>query len=434
MNKTFMICAAAGLALWLSPLRAQRNMTVRELFEQVDKGSVALRERQASVDVASRGVEVAKSRRLPDVDASLSLSYNGNVVMTDRDFGNPHGFSSPHFGNSFALQAQQLVYSGGALSAGIRMAELGKEQAENGVEITRDGQRMLALGLYLDLYKKSNSVRVYEQNIALTERLVEDIEAKQREGMALKNDVTRYGLQLEQLRLGLRRMQDARAVACHQLCNALGIPSTDIQPDTTLASAVYDRKGESYWQQRASSGSPLMRQSDLNIQMAEQDVRLSKADLMPKVAVVAAENFAGPFNYDIPPIDKNFNIWYVGVGVKYSLSSLFKNNKSVRRARAALEQTRENRRLTAQNIDNSMQEAYTLYEQGYANLHTQQKSTELAKQNYDVVRNRYLNQLALVTDMVDASNVLLNAELQEVDARISIVYAYYRLKYIAGEI
>ena len=34
--------------------------------------------------------------------------------------------------------------------------------------------------------------------------------------------------------------------------------------------------------------------------------------------------------------------------------------------------------------------------------------------------------------MVDASNLRLNAELLEADARIGIVYAYYRVKYAAG--
>ena len=67
-------------------------------------------------------------------------------------------------------------------------------------------------------------------------------------------------------------------------------------------------------------------------------------------------------------------------------------------------------------------------------LETQQKSVELARQNYEVVNSRYLNQMALVTDMVDASNLRLNAELKEVDARINIVYAYYRMKYVAGDI
>ena len=55
--------------------------------------------------------------------------------------------------------------------------------------------------------------------------------------------------------------------------------------------------------------------------------------MRPKVALVAADNFNGPFTYDIPPIDKNFNFWYVGVGVKYPISSLFKQTKKVQQAR-----------------------------------------------------------------------------------------------------
>jgi outer membrane protein len=81
-----------------------------------------------------------------------------------------------------------------------------------------------------------------------------------------------------------------------------------------------------------------------------------------------------------------------------------------------------------------VQQSYVQYLQTYTELETQQKSVELARQNYEVMNARYLSQLALVTDMVDASNLRLNAELQEVDARINVVYAYYRMKYVAGEI
>ena len=75
-----------------------------------------------------------------------------------------------------------------------------------------------------------------------------------------------------------------------------------------------------------------------------------------------------------------------------------------------------------------------LYLQSYTELETQQKSVELARQNYQVVNNRYLNQLALITDMIDATNMKLDAELGEVDARINIAYAYYKMKYIAGQL
>ena len=428
------------------PVRAQetRAMTVKELFELVETGSKTLQESKTSVDFAQKGVEAARAQRLPDVNASLSASYNGNVVVMDRDFTNAQGFSSPHFGNSFALEAQQVVYAGGAVNAGIRVAELQRDIAVSGQRATLNAQRFMALGQYLDLFKIQNRMQVYEQNIALTRRLIDDIHAKQEQGMALKNDVTRYELQMATLLLGLRRLQDQQAILNHQLCNTLGINEVSIVPDSTIVIHASANDGErlrvgasagmQYWQQVALTSSPQMEQSELSTKMAEQQLKLAKSELLPKVAVVAADNFSGPFTYDIPPIDKNINYWYVGVGVRYNLSSLFKQNKKVRQAKKGVQRSQQQQKVAAESLDNQVQQAWTLWQQTYADLDTQKKSVQLARQNYEVVNERYLNQLALITDMLDASNIRLNAELQEVDARINIVYAYCKMKFIAGNL
>ena len=436
--------------------QSERRMTVDELFQLVESNSKTLQEQKISVEFAQKGIEAARAQRLPDVNVSLSASYNGNVVVMDRDFTDAQGFSSPHFGNSFALKAQQVVYAGGAIDAGIRMAELQRDMAAVTQRSTLNTQQFLALGQYLDLFKIQNRMLVYEQNIALTSRLIDDIRAKQEQGMALRNDVTRYELQMETLRLGLRRLQDQQTILNHQLCNTLGleqdvviVPNEElIMKSEEFATATGDsafgaaanssfftpHSSLSEWQQMALTSSPQIEQSQLSTQMAEQQLRLAKSELLPKLAVVAADNLSGPFTYDIPPIDKNINYWYVGVGVRYSLSSLFKQNKKVRQAETGIRRSQEQQRVVAENLDNQVQQAWTLYQQTYADLDTQRKSVQLARQNYQVVSDRYLNQLALITDMLDASNIRLNAELQEVDARINIVYAYYKMKYIAGTI
>lgn len=434
MKKLTLGCLVAATLLSASPLAAQRTMTVSELFSLVESGSATLRTGKTGVAVAERAIEEAKSQRLPDVNASLSVAYNGNVLMTDRDFSNAKGFSQPHFGNSFALEAQQVVYAGGAINAGIRMAELQKEQSENNVSQMRNGQRMLALGQYLDLFKIENNIKVYDNNITLTEKLIADINSKHQQGMALRNDVTRYELQMEQLRLAKRKLEDQRSILSHQLCHTLGISEQLITASINLDDYMQRNLSEANLQQRAAASSPEMRRSALNMQMADEQLRLAKSELMPKVAVFAADNFSGPFQYDIPPIDNNFNIWYVGVGVKYSLSSLFKSNKSVRKAREQIRQSRDAHLVAGQSVDNNMQQAYTLHNQAFAELDTRRKSTELANQNYRVVNDRYLNQLALITDMIDASNIKLDAELQEVNARINIAYTYYNIMFVAGEI
>ena len=412
--------------------QSERRMTVDDLFQLVESNSKTLQEAKISVEFARKGIEAARSQRLPDVNATLSASYNGNVVVMNRDFTNANGYSSPHFGNSFALEAQQVVYAGGAIDAGIRMAELQRDMAQTGHRLTSEAQRFMALGQYLDLYKIQNRMQVMEQNISLTQRLISDIRSKQEQGMALKNDVTRYELQMETLRLGLRRLQDQRAVLNHQLCNTVGLQDVLIVPDTTMMASALSHEGMNHWNQTALSSSPRMKQSQLSTQMAEQQLRLAKSELLPKVALVVADNFSGPFIYDIPPLDKNINYWYVGVGVKYPISSLFKKNKKVAQAQIGIRQSREQQRVVAESLDNQVHEAWTLYRQSFADLDTQRKSVQLARQNYEVVNERYLNQMALITDMLDASNIRLNAELQEVDARINIIYAYYKMKYIAG--
>lgn len=410
-------------------------MTLEQLFERVEQGSCTLAAAKTNVDAAQHGIDAALSQRLPDLSANLSVSYIGNALLTDRDFSNAHGLHSPHLGNSFAIEAQEAIYTGGALSAGIKLAELGKKQAETGVVLTRQQARFLALGQYLDLYKVDNRMRVYRENMSLTRQLIADIKQRQQQGMALKNDITRYELQMEQLSLGLEQLQNTRKILNHQLCNTLALPQqTNVQPDTTLVSTSLPRDPEAAWQNRSTTTSPLLEQSLLNIGIAQQKERIAKSELLPKVAIVAANNFDGPITFELPPIDKNLNIWYVGVGVKYNIGALYKKNKQVRQAAAQTQIAQQQYNVQREAIDNRTNAADIKYMQTYTELDTQRKSVELARQNYNVVNARYLGQLALITDMVDASNIRLNAELQEVDARINILYAYYQLKYAAGEI
>ena len=414
---------------------AQQPMTIAQLFDRIEAYSKVLRASRSGVEAAELGIASAKSQRLPDVEASLSLSYIGNALLTDRDFSNGHWLSSPHFGNNFALEAQQVVYAGGAIDAGIKLAELGKRQAEAGMALTRQQARFVALGQFLDLFKIDNRIQVYEKNIELTRRLIAQINEKEAQGMALKNDITRYELQLESLKLGLTALHNNRSILNHQLCNTLGMsPETLIVPDATPADTAYGHDGEAHWQQASTLSSPLLEQSGTAIRIAEQKERIAKSDRLPKVALVAANTFDGPILFELPPVDKNLNVWYVGVGVKYSLSALFKSNKRIRQAAVETRQAHEAHAVQEEQLNNQVQAAYVQYEQTYVELETQRKSVELARQNYEVMNDRYLNQLALVTDMVDASNLKLNAELSEVDARINIAYAYYRMKFIAGEI
>ncbi len=435
VKRLFLAVACATAFCAVSYSQNVRKMDISELFDLLERNDKTLSVRKIGVDAAREGVRSARNQRLPDINASVSASYIGNALLMERDFTQVQNLTSPHFGNSFTLDAQQVVYAGGAVSAGVRIAEIAAEQAAVSTELSRQSQRFMALGEYLDLQKLAHREKVLRSNIELTRQLIENIKEKHSQGVALKNDVTRYELQLLTLELSLTQLENSRGILNHQLCNTLGIPVSDrIEPTEDTVGKVFGKEGEDWWQGEAIAGSPQIRMARLNERMSVQQEKMARSEMLPKVAVVASNTFNGPITFELPPIDKNLNIWYVGVGVKYSLSSLFKSNRKLSQSRLATAQARMSTALAEEQLDNNVQSAYTDYLQSYVELETQRKNVELANGNYDVVNNRYLNQLALITDMVDAANIKLDAELKEADARINIAYQYYKVLFVAGKL
>ena len=337
----------------------------------------------------------------------------------------------PHFGNNFALEAQQVIYAGGAISSGIKQAEIGKALAELDLQKNVQEIRFLLVAHYLNVYKLDNQIRVLQKNMELTEEVIANMKARREQGTVLKNDITRYELQKEQLNLQLSRVKDARKIANHQLVTALHLPEdTEIAPDTSLLEQQILTLTEDEWQDMAGTNNILLKQTQADIQMNEQKVKQERSERLPHISIVAADHLDGPITIEVPVLDNNFNYWYIGIGVKYNLSSLFKNNKKLKQARLNVRQAQERHQLAQEQVENAMQEGYVNFLTAFTDLRTQENSVKLADENYNVTENRYKNEMALLTDMLDASNMKLTADLGLANARINILYNYYKMKYI----
>ncbi len=408
-----------------------RQMGIEELFRLADEQSKSIQTYRTGTEAAGEALKAAKAQRLPDVSVSLSASYWGNGKLWDRDFGNAITVDMPHFGNNFALEAQQVIYAGGAISSGIRQAELGKLLAELDLQKNVQEIRFLLAGHYLNLYKLDNQIRVLQKNMELTKEVIANMKARREQGTVLKSDITRYELQKEQLNLQLSRVKDARQIANHQLVTTLHLPeNTEIAPDTSLLERQILTLTEEDWQNMAAGNNILLKQSQADIQMNEQKVKQERSERLPHISLVAADHLDGPITIEVPVLDNNFNYWYIGIGVKYNLSSLFKNNRKLKQARLNVRRAQERHQLVQEQVGNAVQEGYVNFLTAFTDLRTQENSVKLADENYSVTDNRYKNEMALLTDMLDASNMKLSADLGLVNARINILYNYYKMKYI----
>ena len=430
-----LLCATLSAYCVSASNRIERVLTLEEIYALADEHSKSVKSSKLALAEADIAVKEAKSKHLPNIDLSVMASYLGNGLLTDRDFSNSMKVDMPHFGNNFAVEASQLIYGGGAVSSGVAMAKLQQDMANVDLADSRTRVRFMLTAFYLDLYKLHNLLRVYDKNIELAEALIETTRAREKEGLALANDITRYELRLQNIKLARRKIQNGIEILNANMVEMLSLdPLTYILPDERLVKFSAAPQNEEYWQSEATRYSHDLQRSSLGVKLSEQGIRLARANMLPSVALVATNHFDGPITIEVPVINKNFNYWFVGLRVSWSLSSLYKANNGLKRAKYAslLAQSRYDE--AKEGVKLAVKSDYIKYLEAFDELESYRKSLQLAEENYSVVETRYKNDMAIATDMVDAANELLNAELQLANSQIGTIFQYYKLKSTTGNL
>lgn len=407
-------------------------MTLDEMFATAEQNNPTLVVSANAIAEARAGVDVAKAAMTPDIDVNVSLSVLGNAWISDRDFSDGMNVETPHFGNTYSVAITQMLYAGGAIKRGVEMARLNRDMAELSHCATRQSIRLMIAGYYLDLCKLLNQKTILLKNIDQTQKLVEEIEANYAAGTALKSDITRYELQLQSLDLSYDKVVNALNVTTRYLNTALGLPAdAATMPDTTVSSQGWQTIDEGGWLSLVET-SPQVQMAGKGVEIAQCANEVSRAGMRPSVALRVEDKLEGPITYEVPTLDKNVNFWYAGVSVSYNLGSLYKQRRKVAASRVATvtAQARLDERRSRSRAD--VHAAYVSFLEAQTDLRTHQKSVQLAHENYDVIHYRYLNGMALLTDMLDASNQQLNSELLLVNSDINVVYRQLALKAATG--
>lgn len=400
------------------------------LLRRADEQSVQIRVSRSAVEAAEEGVKHARNQAMPDLHMEANVGYLGNGQLWDRDFTHYTPVENPHLTNNFAFRAQQVIYSGGALTAAYRIAQVGREIATLTMEQNRQEVRFVITGHYLDLCRLNNQATVLQDNICLTDTLIENVRIRVQTGTALETDLTRYELQLANLQLRLVQTLNNRDVLSYRLATTLHLDSlVEVQPIAADALLL----SHSDWQAMAAN-SLSNRQAEAQVRVQQQQVCLSRAAMLPQIAVVAEDHLDGPITIEVPVLDKNFNYWFMGIGIQYDLSSIYKGRRAVRQSRFQLRQAQEQQALAAEQVEQAVQAAYSDWLTALAEVETQGKAVQLARENYTVTRYRYENGLCLLTDMLDAGSAKLSAELGLVNAQINVQYNQSQLLYIVSSL
>lgn len=414
---------------------AKPMISLEEIFEIAESNSAQLRPSVTAEEEAARDVSVARASRLPDINAALSVSYIGDGFTTKRNFTDYQRAPIPHLGTGLSVNISQPLYSGGAISNSIELAELKLTASRFATELERNNLRFALTGFYLDIYKYSNLRTVVKGNIAAADKVLADMRARHEQGTVLQNDITRYELLVANLNLQLTRIDNTLDILNNNLVTMAGMPEgTVILPDSTILARSLPQRAEADWLSEAETLAPALKLARSGVDISRKAESLVKSERRPKIGLQAGWNIDGPILVEVPPINRNLSYWYVGLGVSYNIGSLYKTNKSLAKSKVAVRHSMESLEATRENVSMAVRADYVRYLEAYEELQTREKSVELAERNYKVTSTRYSADMALITDMLDAANARLDAEQQLVNSRINIIYYYYKLLFTTGKI
>lgn len=423
-----------GLIL-LAPLPAATQprllLSVDSLLQLGMVQNVQLRILHQQEEMARSRAKTARTAKLPEVQVGLKGGYLGQPIVFREGLSHPTRPQSPHWLQNYEIDLSQPIYQGGRIRYSIEKADIEQKIAELQTLQNEADIKLALLEQYMQLFSLYKQQTVLARNIEESTKRLENIKSKKRQGLITNNDVLRSELQLTNDRLALQEVDNSLTLMSQQLDILLGLDEqTLIVPDTTLLRQINPTSDYADYLQKAYRDDWTMRRLRQETQLALNNQRLVKAEFLPQLSLYAGNTLARPITRTMA--DYYNNSWNIGLTLSYPLSSLYKNRHKLEEARLNIDASQQQEELRKQSLRMEIRTALIRHQEAQDRVKALELSVRQARENYRIMRNRYFGQLSILTDLLDANSVLLDAELQLTTARARVIYTYYELQKACG--
>ena len=405
--------------LFLGMLHAQEPLflsqqTCREMALQ---HSEDLKQADNAVRQAEMEKRIAFAGYLPQLDATGTGAYVGDMDMM--------GMQLQMRGMYMAgIALTQPIYAGGRIASGNRLAKIGRESQQENRRKTRMQVIADADNAYWNYIAVTWKVRMLEAYKAQMDTLFAQVENSLAAGMATDNDLLRIRTRRSDIHYQWQKARNGANLCRLALCNVLGCElDTQIAPTDTVISA-----SPAYTFDADISLRPEVRLLEKQVEAAEEQVKMTRSDLLPTVGLSAGYLYYGnvklkgysqdPQGNPVPFTQKfNDGLPMVMASVSIPLFRWGSGLKKVKKAKLDVENARlaqqKNMRLlsieatqAAQNLENS-----------YLLIETANSGAREAEDNLRIQHDRYLNGMATLTDLLNAQSGWQQAQSNLIDAQ-----------------
>ena len=332
-----------------------------------------------------------------------------------------------------ALTVTQPIYMGGKITAMNQITELAQQLAQEMLDGKVEDVIYNVDATYWQVISLCAKEKLARSYVGLVEKLDNDVKAMVNEGVATMANQLAVDVKLNEANVDLTKVENGVTLSRMLLAQLCGLPVNTVM---TLADEGHDDLNISlapstYNLDEVYSKRHDVRSLELATKIYDQQVKVARSEMMPKLAAVAALHATNPNTYN--GFENRFGAAFsVGATLRMPLWHWGGLSNKVKAAqveanvkRLELDDAKEKIALQISQAAFRYQEAFKTYEATKANL-------AQANENLRIADLAFKEGMGTIDDVLTAQTAWLKANSEKIDAEIDVQLTHEYLDKVMG--
>ena len=425
-----------------TPVDEPKALTLREAVSIALKNNPTAQSADAYAEAVRHAVAGAKAGYYPRVDFSEGFTRGNNPVYVFSSFLIQRRFTEQNFAlgslnfptpvDNFRTQfaASLPLYDAGQTSRRVRDARLDAQDAQHGLERTRQQVIFSVINAYLNELLARESTSVAEASAKSTEEDLARARTRQEQGQALLSDVLSARVHLAQAKEDLIRARNDIALAQAELNVAMGVAEdAPSQVQGSLGEAIFQSGTLPERQQRALAARPDYQQLLIGKEKASNAIRKARAEFLPTI------NAFGAWEVDNQTFAaRGGNNWAAGATLNLNVFDGGARQARVAESHARERQAEALRVQVASAIRLQVRQAFLNLTAARERVEVSRESASQSQESLRILEDRYGSGLASITDVLAAETAHTRARCDFLSAVYDYRIAFAGLELATGEL
>jgi outer membrane protein len=320
---------------------------------------------------------------------------------------------------SLKLSLQQPIFTGFRLSSLKSSANLNYSAEETEFEKSKNDKALAISNAYWNYYKTQNTVNLLKENLESLNNHLHNTTKFVENGLATKNDLLRIKVRVSALQSNLIDAKNAMEISRSAFNKEIGVALNRDTGINTPKISVHSFNVElKTLQTEAIKQRSELKALNFRRNAAENLVDAENSGWFPQLYAFGNFYYSNP-NQRFLPIEEEFNdSWDIGVSLQWNLWDWGNTSAKAEQAYQKVIINEHNISLSKEAIQLEVYKNYLTVKSSIEKVKVNELAVESAEENYRVTEQKYNQQLATSSELIDAEVDLINAKTNLTNALV----------------